>query len=379
MRCLGRSLAIVLFILIAPATACAFWLFNANRVALDANNYKNALQNSFAYTNLMTAVIQNFSSEETTPRQAGELFKKLPPDAWATLSSKLMRAAEIDQRINEDIDALFNWINGKTVTPEILLDFTALKQRLTEAGMSDAMTSLVTRLPRCQTDQITAITDFKETDSFARLTPCNPPGDTEKNTMKAAFTSALLIVSKQLPDQWNLLDDIINGQPTTPINSPDNNHVDLFKLNQFRSAVVLQGRLLTLLFLIPVALMCLIVIVTIRSFKALFRWLGVSLVVSGFFSLIPVFILPLGNSIGNRGINENGAANLDFGEATQAITVLVESMVQSIINALTLSVLLQVAALIIVGLIAIFISVLILPPEDELGEPEAVNSVPAVA
>ncbi len=115
-----------------------------------------------------------------------------------------------------------------------------------------------------------------------------------------------------------------------------------------------------ILFLIPVALMCLVVIVTVRSGKGFFRWLGWALILSGFLSLTPVLYSPLFN-VGRANFAPFSGSNLNAGEI--AIDTLSESAIKTIVSLLTTSVLIQVAILIVCGLAAVFISVLIpLPP-----------------
>ena len=140
-----------------------------------------------------------------------------------------------------------------------------------------------------------------------------------------------------------------------------------FALEQARAIIWLQSRLMVTLFLIPIALLCLIVIVTIRSGKEFFRWLGWALILSGFVSLLPVLIVPLASG-GDAKVAP--FANDAAGVGELAFNALARAVTQSVISTLTISVLLQVAALIVIGLVAVFVSVLLKPREPELTDEE---------
>jgi hypothetical protein len=111
-----------------------------------------------------------------------------------------------------------------------------------------------------------------------------------------------------------------------------------------------------------------LIMVNIRSLKAFFRWIGWALIISGIISLLPVFSLPGFNS-GIAEARVQVALRIGTGGG-EALGLFAVQAIQSIVNDLTLSVLFQVAGLIVVGLILVFISVILPHRHDELSDEE---------
>ncbi len=390
MRLIGRIIAVLLILLMIPTTAMAFWLFNADRVATDPAAYKNALQTGFAYTDFLAAITESFS-HEGVPRRADAVLMGITPDVWPLITPQLMPPESARKLVNTNIDAIFNWIDGTAATLQTGLDLSDLKSRLSDKYAVTAVDTIVAHLPRCTTDAAAQIDSFSSLDSFTAFPLCNPTDDTQRVTAKTQWVAALGLIGQHMPSYWNMMSSLNSaatisppnfgdpgsGAPPLPNSPPGGSRppplssqqrIDPLQLEQGRAIVWLEERLRVLLFLIPVALMCLVVIVTVRSGKGFFRWLSWALILSGFFSLIPVLILPLFSASVADPRTLTVVERL--GTGGQALKVLARGMIQSIISSLTLSVLLQVAALIVVGLIAAFISVLIAPPEPELTEAE---------
>src|SRR5260221_5871106 len=108
---------------------------------------------------------------------------------------------------------------------------------------------------------------------------------------------------------------------------------------RLRGFLWLDSRLVVLLFLVPILLFSLIIIITIRSAKSLFRWLGWGLILSGLITLVPVPFLSA-MSFGHVAQNSlSGSGHI--------VDTLAEGMVNSILSGLTLAVLIQVIVLIV--------------------------------
>ena len=192
--------------------------------------------------------------------------------------------------------------------------------------------------------------------------------------LQKQLAAGLAIIGNVLPDSWKLSDELANITPIDPGSSNDNvsirpprpNQMDNSSLAHARVDIWLQARLMVLLFLIPIALICLIVIVIVRSSKTFFRWLSWALILSGFVSLIPVIVIAV-SGVGGKagGIHIYKSAT---GISEIALNSLAGGAIQSIVSTLVLGVLIQVAILIVVGLVAAFISILLTTPEPLLSD-----------
>jgi hypothetical protein len=102
-----------------------------------------------------------------------------------------------------------------------------------------------------------------------------------------------------------------------------------------------------------------VIIVAIRSSKQFFRWLGWGLILSGIITLIPVpFFMPL--------LMENAAGfpSTSGIEEGQIVSSLVGGLVTSILSGLNLAVFTQVAVVIVIGIVALFLSILLTRPDE---------------
>ncbi|MHB8625826.1 MAG: hypothetical protein ACYDEO_06435 [Aggregatilineales bacterium] len=364
-RLLGRVVAVLLVLLIIPTTVFAFWLFNLDRVLLDPNTYKSGLHNDPTYANLMTAVLSGFAANNSTPRNAGLLLNSLPPPAWDQISQQVFPPGYAQKQIDGVIDQLNNWISGSSPQPNVKFSLAELKANLSGPPAVAALKVIPANLPRCTADQIKRLQAFGDTDGFDKLPICDPGQADLRTMLETQLAAGLALIDKQLPDQWTLAEELNTIDVHPGIRGPG--HMDPFVLEQARAGIWLQSRLMVTLFLIPIALLCLIVIVTIRSGKGFFRWLGWALILSGFVSLLPVLLMPM---FGAADAKVAPFANDAAGVGELALNALARAVTQSVISTLAISVLLQVAALIVVGLAAVFVSVLLKPSEPELTDDE---------
>lgn len=370
LRLIGRVIAIGLVLMIIPITVIAFWLFNLDRVLLDPNTYKNGLHNNPTYTDLMTAVLDGFAANGSTPRNAGILLNTLPQPIWDQIAESVFPATYAQKQIDGVIDQFANWIDGSVSEPNPRLNLAGLKANLSGSPAITALNNIITQgdLPPCTAVQSASFRTFGDTDGFDKFPICNPGAPVQgqpdlRPLLQSQLATGLALIAAQVPEQWTLAEEL-NKVSVGPHAA---GQLDPFVLEQVRAGIWLQSRLMVTLFLIPIALLCLIVIVTIRSGKSFFRWLGWALILSGFVSLLPVVLMPMAGAADAKvALFENKAASV--GEL--ALNALARAVTQSIISTLTLSVLIQVAALIVVGLASVFISVLLRPAEPELTDEE---------
>jgi hypothetical protein len=385
MRFLGRLAAIIILILIVPATACAFWLYNANRIALEPRTYERLLDLPLVYNELLPELLTGFAKPGETPRQAEAVLRNIPRAEWTFFSQSILPNAEAQVAVANVVKSFFVWLDYGTQTLEATLDMTKIRERLQSAEVQQAVTTMVSRIRPCTAEQTQQLRDFTVTSSFQQFPVCQPSDEALRKKEIEGLVVAFELIGTKLPDQWSLSQEfrlqIEREGSITPPNAdiqreppPEVKAALGMGLNQFRGWTTLQSRLLSLLFLIPIALLFMIVIVTIRSVKSFFRWIGWALVVSGIISLLPVFALPGVNSSFSE-IRVELATQLGTGGG--ALGVLFSAMLEEIVNRLTLSVLFQVAGLIVVGLVLVFISVIIPtnPDQDDEDDEQALSQI----
>jgi hypothetical protein len=192
---------------------------------------------------------------------------------------------------------------------------------------------------------------------FGQLPACNPQNDNLRRYSSDVVSNALVEIAKTLPSNWNLLQQL--RQAETQGGPAD---IGTLELARFRAGIWLVSRLTALLLLIPVALLALIVVVTIRSFRTLFRWTGWIVIISGLIAMVPVVLMPVRLAAIFSGSVETGVEQ-GFGESGPLLYSLLLGMLNSIDSQIALSILPQLIAVIFIGFVAVGLSILLPPPE----------------
>lgn len=360
-RWLGRSIGILLALLILLATPCAFWTFNLERVALNSQTYTNALRAQRFYDGLIPALVDGAAAatnvDPVVKEYLNALLTNLSAEDWAQISGLLLPLSWVQTQLESNITRFFDWLNGTSAAPGVQFDLKPIKSNFTEDKTRSVVQIAITRLPACTVDEETKLKAAIAQESLKGTTLCNPSADDLRQGVVNALGSSLMSLGDKLPERWDLVDQLRKAAES----GSRGQRFTEFDLAQFRAWVWLQSRLSVLLFLIPLALLSIIVIVTVRSGKEFFRWTGWVLILSGLITLIPVPFYPawLGGLAAGPGV-ENG-----FGENGRLMGVLIGGMVASLTSTLTLAVLIQVAVVIVLGLIAVGVSILLpAPPSD---------------
>jgi hypothetical protein len=389
MRVLRRVLGLLLVLLIIPSIACAFWVYNANLVVLDKETYTPVVQTPFITRDFLVALVNGFAMDTVTDQNANMVIKKLPVSAWESITSEVFPETSAQAALTHTIDTLFSWLNYGQQALNLSINLTTIKSKLSSPDLAAPIRKAVGRLQPCTVAQSLSLATFDPAaGNFEEFPVCQPAANAGIDREVTGLSRALTIVAAALPDQWQIGDEIRLGIADGTVPAPSgtattasatnnqaaNNRYSNFQLDQMRAGLRLQSRLLVLLFLVPIGLLFLIVIVAIRSLKGFLRWLGWSLVVSGIVSLLPVILLPGFNAafVQTRVSIERGIAL-----GGEALAVFAGALLQAILNRLTVVVLLQVAGLIVVGLVLVFLS-LVVPPSDDLRDEDYVRLEQAV-
>lgn len=367
MRFFGRAFGILLILMILFVTPVAFWAFNLDRVTMNPQTYKTALKSQHFYDNLLPALVDgaasNNSADNTIRAASQALIANMSPDDWTLLSEKLLPATWLQQELTGNIDRFFDWLNGSGTTPDISFNLTTLKTRLNSTDAASAAQIIIPKLQACTASQEQALSANVPISDVSTMPLCNPESAANRKTAVDDLTQIFKLLGQKLPDYWKLGDQIRTFTAGTP-----HQGLNEYDLIRFRASLWLGNQFVILLFLIPVALFALIIIVTIRSSKEFFRWLGWVLILSGLITLVPVpFLSPamFGFFPAMQSNIQRGA-----GASGNILASLVGGMVSSIFSGLTLAVLIQVGIAIVIGFVCVFISVLLHAPEPEVTHQE---------
>ncbi len=368
MRVVGRLMALLAALLFVAILPCAAWTFGASQLLLSADTYKTALGNQDVYSDLipalLPAVAQSDVHTEIHDPEALTLLnivRNLDEAAWARIAANLIPAEWLRQQAESNLDAFFDWLNGRTDAPALAFDTGSLRERLSGEPGQRAVNEIIASWPVCTEEEVAVLAAY-EANSGQPFPFCQPPGE-YLAFVSQALSQALSQAASTLPDvspEPGWLDD-------------NQTRAELTQLQQ----VVHVSRAMTLeLVLIPAALLSLVVFFTVRSLKSFGRWSGLALIVSGVFTALPIPLLLspllLPSAIGS--LQERSGPGGFFGAAPSGETsyagLILEGIVRSLLGELTLPVLVLAAIMLGLGFVGMVTATLARHPdeviEDEL-------------
>jgi hypothetical protein len=197
---------------------------------------------------------------------------------------------------------------------------------------------------------------------------CQPQNALLREEMTARLTASKDRILAELPEQLDLLEHLEDPESASNDTVSNNENSATFsraQLNEFRSTIRLWQRTIVTIFLIPASLLSMIVIVTVRSSKSFFRWMGCPIMLGSIVTLFPLIFLPfLISSTGSQSERDVAQGFATGGELVAEI--MVNGMARLVIAEFTMPVLQQSAILLVLGFVCMVLSILV----NEPGEPQ---------
>ncbi|HEX3053894.1 MAG TPA: hypothetical protein VHP83_24780 [Aggregatilineaceae bacterium] len=404
MRCLGQLLAlgfVFVFVMLLP---CSLWTVDTQRIALNGDMYKKLFADDGFYEQLIPAVLPSlldeFNLEENSALTLANAINALDYNQWEKISPNLVPKEWVGNAVESNLDAFFSWLDGDRRELDIRFETGILKDRLLGEPGDRAIQDIVAHFPLCNTNaekqQFVAFAKGKSGVIFPYCLP-DPPDqklvgvkvctafDAEEPTKCLDYATdptyqewltiqlnlAKNQAANELPNELNVIQEM--DEAAEAHLAPGEHPFSQSELSSMRSSVRLWQKTIYLAYLVPAAFMSLVVIVTVRSSKSFFRWMGWPLIIGSLFALIPLLFLPLLMSdlrLESQGELEQGFA----GGGTLVAEITVNGMMRLLVGEFTSPVLKHCAILIAVGFFAVVISVL-LPDPDAPPEPQLISYI----
>ncbi len=372
--CLKRSAGVLLvaaFVAVMPLT---IWFATFNMVVLDRNTYLNALSGEGVYTVLIPHLLPDLV-KESGHEPAGDadvtvadLFGNLTAEDWEAITQLLIPPDWLRGQFEGNINALFDWLEGDQPLPDLTIDTASLRERLTGPEGREAANRLITSWEPCTPEQVTALERFL--DGQGAFVVCEPPGRMLAPVSAAAAEPALETVASALPESFTLR-QYVAGQPDAG--------KFLHEMNQFKYGMNVFRRLAPLWYLIPAAILSLVVIVVVRNAQSCLTWMGAALIAGGLATLAwPVFLLLSGLRVDPL----RDPANAALSQAGPMVVGAVQGLVNSLIGSYTLPMLAQAALAALLGLAGLAAALALrpryaLPPAAATANATAARAGPA--
>jgi hypothetical protein len=345
MRFIGKVIGLLLllvFLVVLPATV---WTFNIEQALFERSTYQQILQSRTLYNGvlptLLPRLIRNAEAALDAPedaRYAAQVFADLDEQEWQQVIRLLMPPPWVQRQLQTNLNALFDWVDGPQIRPDLQLDLAELKHRMGGDEGQQVVGMVIENWPACTGPQQEQMQEALSEDSGIKgeLPSCRPSGEPLRERLTDELDAALASTASQMSDSVPL-------HTTLRRTSTLQERLSWLFL---KLAVRVVRRVAYLVFLAPLVILLLIEIATIRSFKSLFRWYGWAGFIGGLLCLslpIDLYLLSLGQPAARR----------------QALLLAAELVVQ-----ISQWIMLHGAIITVVGLVMLVIARLIVPPID---------------
>ncbi len=297
---IAKFIAFVLAALFVVTTVIALPLFNVGLHLFSPGLYKRALDQQGIYDRLPAIAAEQLYTQAHYAGPALEAggeapdpgsgppstFENLTQAGWEQFLSTLLPPEWLKAQTEGALDQVFAILGSTGPAQKVAISLVELKTHVTGEAGANAFLQLVRAQPPCSQDEVRKWA----TEGATELPTCKPPDD----VLAAAaprIQRMLNEVVADLPDEADL-SQVFKGEGedesgTTP--PPDSGGAMQGPL-PFLRTIRLGARLSPL---IPVALLLLVVLFAVRSWRGLMRWWGIPLLLAGLIgAALAVALLP---------------------------------------------------------------------------------------
>jgi hypothetical protein len=199
------------------------------------------------------------------------ILEDFSPEQWEELINYLLPVGDLQRMTESGLDQVFAYVNGKTDIASVSL--ASLKKRLTGQSGDELILLLLQAQPACTAEELTQINSGNFENGGGTAIYCAVPEEALPLVMPA-MRQRLEKVASRIPDEVVLTKP---GSATAGTKSP-------FGEDPLKSARTIRNWM-QYIPLLPLTLLLLITVFSVRSFKGLLRALGIPLLIAGLLGL----------------------------------------------------------------------------------------------
>jgi len=286
MRTVGNILAGATALLFIITGVLALFFFNIERKAFSSVTYKQAFESQHLYERMPEVLAIALSTSIAEAPEVDIFLKLITPEQWGASISSILPPEELRILADDVLDSTFDYLNGKT--DAISISLLPFKQHMAGPAGVEAVKQILRAQPECTAEQLTqmAVSAF----TGGGLILCSPPAEALQ-IMSPLIETQLQVLSSVFPDQVTLFSSIDRDPSEDP--RP--------RLNGIRLVMKLTP-------ILPLVLLLVIALFTVRSLRDWLLWWGWPLLITGGISLLTaLFASPLLTWILRRLIQSQGA------------------------------------------------------------------------
>jgi len=198
--------------------------------------------------------------ENLSPEERGAIVDILIPPEW------------IEEQISASFNAIYFWIDDDRPLPLIHLDMAPIKERLLGGGVIEVVDTIVDSWPSCSAAQMEHLREVVEFGGEFPAFLCEPPEPFRSKVINL-ISSQLIQMVREVPSELSLSGD----QPYSQ---------DMADIAAMKEWIRLARVLSRSSWLLPIALLGLVMALAVRSWGELGRWWGIPLLIGGVLTLL---------------------------------------------------------------------------------------------
>lgn len=256
MDSIKKPLGIFLAALFVLTAVSALVFFNFDQRAFTPQTYQKAFASSDFYNKLPVAMAESMLAGTTDPSQLPVVMQGMSQQAWEGYFRAMLPQETLKTMGDETLNSVFAYLNHQTDAVQVSL--VPLKTSMAGDAGVQAVFNLLATQPACTLEQMAQATMNLLNNNEIQF--CNPPAELIP-MLRPVIQGQMQATAMAIPDQLTLLS-------APPQNDPRD------KLRTARLAMRLSP-------ILPLGLLLLLTIVTVRSLKDWLNWWGIPLFITG--------------------------------------------------------------------------------------------------
>ncbi|NIS82840.1 MAG: hypothetical protein GTO14_22170 [Anaerolineales bacterium] len=280
------AILVIIFILALPLGLLAL---NTSSLIFSPENLSRTLTERLVHSGALRRSIAEYIPQSQFFEDMGrdseifEAFKNLDTGEWERVLDILLPPEWMEKQFKESFEAISRWLEDDSFAPIIEFDLRPIKARVQGGGAIEIVEMVVDSWPSCTTTQVERMRQTLTETGEVLILLCEPPEPYREQLVQLA-TRQFRIYVRDIPNTFSSVRD----QP--PVQETE-------RSLQLKERIRLVRALSFAGWLLPLALLGLIMVLAIRSWRDLAIWWGIPILLAG---ILTMALGLSGESIGQR-------------------------------------------------------------------------------
>jgi hypothetical protein len=278
--CIGTTMKVLaavfalLIILVLPLTIISH---DVARLVFSAETLSDVLVERLVYSGLFHNAIAEVIPgseflEEFSPEAAviDRTLSGISQEEWRVIIEALLPAEWLERQTTKNVESIIAWIDDDRPLPDIVIELRPLKEQLSGGSGVEVLDIVIDSWPICTEDQVAEIRSSEERGGITPILICEPPEPFRGRTVNR-IAGLVEDYMRNLPPDFSLR-ELEESEPS------------IENVRILKERIRLARALTSSVWLLPVALLGLIMALSIRSWKGIAIWWGIPLLLAGVFT-----------------------------------------------------------------------------------------------